>query len=522
MRPEEIADARLAGTRGRARAARRRDHEPELRRGRRRRALRPADRRQGHRAARHRPRASSTRRRASPPRSASGPRSSRSSSRRGTSSRGTSGAARRRRGGQPAGDSALRGTDAAARPRRPAHPRPVRRLSGRRGLLLHGRGARRARARRRTRDALALAHAIERARGAQPLRPCHNDLLNANLIDDGERIWIVDWEYAGMGDVFFDLANFSVNHEFGETENRALLDAYFGAVRTSDLASLRLMRFMSDFREAMWGVVQQAVSELDFDFEGYARDHFARLERTAADPTFREALEHRVRGAVHVAREGARARSVVIGGGVGGCSILYWLTQLGWRDVVLVERADLTSGSTFHSAGPRRPAAWLAVAHEDDDDVGRAVSTSRQGGRPRDGLARGRLAPARVVGGADGGAPPPGRLGEDLRPSARARLGRRGAAAVPPDVHGGCPRRRVPPHRRLHRPEPAHLRPGRRGQTRWCRHLRQAPASPASRSSAAAYAPSRPTVARSRRRSSSTPAGCSRARSGGSPASTCR
>ena len=46
-----------------------------------------------------------------------------------------------------------------------------------------------------------------------------------------------------------------------------------------------------------------------------------------------------------------RARAVVIGGGVGGCSILYWLARLGWEDVVLVERADLTSGSTFHSAG---------------------------------------------------------------------------------------------------------------------------------------------------------------------------
>ena len=54
---------------------------------------------------------------------------------------------------------------------------------------------------------------------------------------------------------------------------------------------------------------------------------------------------------VYVARMRTRARAVVIGGGVGGCSILYWLTRLGWDDVVLVERADLTSGSTFHSAG---------------------------------------------------------------------------------------------------------------------------------------------------------------------------
>jgi thiamine kinase-like enzyme len=134
------------------------------------------------------------------------------------------------------------------------------------------------------------ADEIERARGPQPLKPCHNDLLNANFIDDGATIRIVDWEYAGMGDVFFDLANFSINHEFEEEENSALLEAYFGAARTSDLASLRLMRFMSDFREAMWGVVQQGLSELDFDFEAYASEHFERLERTAADPAFRDAL----------------------------------------------------------------------------------------------------------------------------------------------------------------------------------------------------------------------------------------
>jgi thiamine kinase-like enzyme len=134
------------------------------------------------------------------------------------------------------------------------------------------------------------ADEIQHARGPQPLRPCHNDLLNANFIDDGASIRIVDWEYAGMGDVFFDLANFSINHEFGEDENRALLEEYFGEARPSEVAALILMRFMSDFREAMWGVVQQGISELDFDFEAYASEHFERLERTAAEPTFRDAL----------------------------------------------------------------------------------------------------------------------------------------------------------------------------------------------------------------------------------------
>jgi thiamine kinase-like enzyme len=134
------------------------------------------------------------------------------------------------------------------------------------------------------------ARQIETLRRDEPLCPCHNDLLNANLIDDGASLRIVDWEYAGMGDRFFDLANFSINHELGEEDNELLLESYFGELRAADLAALRLMRFMSDFREAMWGVVQQGVSELDFDFAGYAKQHFGRLARTAAHPAFRAAL----------------------------------------------------------------------------------------------------------------------------------------------------------------------------------------------------------------------------------------
>ena len=134
------------------------------------------------------------------------------------------------------------------------------------------------------------ADEIERARGAPQPVPCHNDLLNANFIAAGGDVRIVDWEYAGMGDRFFDLANFSINHELSDAENDHLLAAYFGKLEPGDLRALRLMRFMSDFREAMWGVVQQGISELDFDFVGYADEHFARLERTAADPDFREAL----------------------------------------------------------------------------------------------------------------------------------------------------------------------------------------------------------------------------------------
>jgi thiamine kinase-like enzyme len=132
-----------------------------------------------------------------------------------------------------------------------------------------------------------IADQIERRRADAPLRPCHNDLLNANFIDDGVRLWLVDWEYAGMGDPFFDLGNFAVNHELADESECALLSAY----GSDDADGLVLMRFMSDFREAMWGIVQLAISELDFDFTTYAEEHFERLARTAAEPRFRAALQ---------------------------------------------------------------------------------------------------------------------------------------------------------------------------------------------------------------------------------------
>jgi thiamine kinase-like enzyme len=120
------------------------------------------------------------------------------------------------------------------------------------------------------------AAAIEARRGVWELVPCHNDLLTANFIDDGSRLRIVDWEYAGMGDAFFDLGNFAANHDLDEQGERALLEAYSGDAGDEALAALRGLRFMSDFREAMWGVVQQGISDVDFDFAAYAEQHFER------------------------------------------------------------------------------------------------------------------------------------------------------------------------------------------------------------------------------------------------------
>ena len=140
--------------------------------------------------------------------------------------------------------------------------------------------------------AALIGRRIEVACLANPveLRPCHNDLLKTNFIDDGERIRIVDWEYAGMGDPFFDLGNFSVNHELTPDEDAYLLAEYGEIGRIDHLARLTLMRVVSDFREAMWGVLQQGISTLDVDFVAYAAEHFDRLRSNASTPAFERAL----------------------------------------------------------------------------------------------------------------------------------------------------------------------------------------------------------------------------------------
>jgi thiamine kinase-like enzyme len=141
-------------------------------------------------------------------------------------------------------------------------------------------------------SAAAVGRRIEGALLAAPieLRPCHNDLLNANFIDDGTRIRIIDWEYAGMGDPFFDLGNFSINHELTPDEDEILLAAYDGTVGRARLARLTLMRIVSDFREAMWAVLQQGLSTLDVDFVAYASRNFERLLRNASGAAFEGAL----------------------------------------------------------------------------------------------------------------------------------------------------------------------------------------------------------------------------------------
>jgi thiamine kinase-like enzyme len=145
-------------------------------------------------------------------------------------------------------------------------------------------------------QALARAEQVRAAFAAspEPPVPCHNDLLPGNFLRGrADRLWLIDWEYAGMNDRFFDLGNFAVNNELDGDQQEALLDAYFGPGKVGDhhRARLRLMIVMSDLREAMWGVVQSAVSDLDEDFDAYAATHFDRLLTNAAAPGWEGLLE---------------------------------------------------------------------------------------------------------------------------------------------------------------------------------------------------------------------------------------
>jgi thiamine kinase-like enzyme len=124
------------------------------------------------------------------------------------------------------------------------------------------------------------------AKSPMPTVPCHNDLLPGNVLFADDRVWLLDFEYAGMNDVFFDLGNLSVNSELNLESEEQLLTLYFGQVTKSSWARLQLMKMMSEFREGMWAVVQQAISSLDTDFVSYANERLGNCERLASRPEF--------------------------------------------------------------------------------------------------------------------------------------------------------------------------------------------------------------------------------------------
>jgi thiamine kinase-like enzyme len=129
----------------------------------------------------------------------------------------------------------------------------------------------------------ALVERFERALGPTEIVFGHNDLLPSNFIDDGKRLWLIDWDYAGFSTPLFDLANLAGHGGFDPAQERLLLASYFGAEPDRPLsAAFAAMRCTSLLREAMWSMVAEIHSALAFDFPAYTAEQLARFEAALA------------------------------------------------------------------------------------------------------------------------------------------------------------------------------------------------------------------------------------------------
>lgn len=126
---------------------------------------------------------------------------------------------------------------------------------------------------------LSIAERLRRAVGPVDLVFGHNDLLPANFLDDGTRLWLIDWDYAGFNSPLFDLGGLASNNGFSPAETERALALYFGAPPDDALRrSFQAMLTASLLREAMWSMVSEVHSSIDFDYRAYTQDNLARFE----------------------------------------------------------------------------------------------------------------------------------------------------------------------------------------------------------------------------------------------------
>jgi thiamine kinase-like enzyme len=124
---------------------------------------------------------------------------------------------------------------------------------------------------------------LEREIGAVDVVFGHNDLLAGNIFDDGARLWLLDWDYAGFNTPLFDLANLSSNNGFSREDDLALLKDYYGAPDAGLMRTLEAMKCASLLREALWSAVSERQSAIDFDYPAYTDDYLARLAKAVDD-----------------------------------------------------------------------------------------------------------------------------------------------------------------------------------------------------------------------------------------------
>jgi thiamine kinase-like enzyme len=128
------------------------------------------------------------------------------------------------------------------------------------------------------------ARELEAAVGPVEIVFGHNDLLPANFIDDGDKIWLIDFDYAGFNSPLFDLSNLASNNELGAAQELHMLQQYFGTnPEHTKLASYHAMKCASLLRETMWSMVSELHSRVDMDFADYTQKNLARFESVYAE-----------------------------------------------------------------------------------------------------------------------------------------------------------------------------------------------------------------------------------------------
>ncbi len=132
-------------------------------------------------------------------------------------------------------------------------------------------------------ELMRAADTLRQAVGSIEIVFGHNDLLPANFLDDGERLWLIDWDYAGFNSPLFDLGGLASNNGLSVDQERWLLETYFETALTDALwRRYQAMKCASLLRETMWSMVSEIHSKLDFDYPAYTRENLARFE-TAFD-----------------------------------------------------------------------------------------------------------------------------------------------------------------------------------------------------------------------------------------------
>ena len=104
--------------------------------------------------------------------------------------------------------------------------------------------------------------------------PCNNDLLAANFIDDGDRIWLIDYELSGNNDACFELGNIGAESHLSRDALADLVTAYYGRARRSRIARARLLGLVGMYGWTLWGAIQNGASPIDFDFWGWGMERF--------------------------------------------------------------------------------------------------------------------------------------------------------------------------------------------------------------------------------------------------------